>query len=470
MSDTPFVHRNDLLRSSYVRLAAIVLAIVFAVYLAAGAITYHLVSRDLGSRIQSGTRLMALELQDVYERSGEEALIAALNSRSKTADPEDQILWLGSGDGTHIAGQPLKSAGTLTTGDYRGGQIGRNDADTYFLTLIPVGALHMIVGQSYEESDAISETILAVFVAATLLSAIFAGLIALILARRAQKRIDTIDLTLRAVADGDLDSRIETRGDSDDLSRLSTKINAALERLATTVEAIRQVSVDIAHDLRTPINRLTIRLETLRDGLTDTPELEESASASLDEAQRITRTFDALLRISQIEAGARRARFHALPLDEIASSLRDAYEAVAEDAGQSLTLVEPAARDSKLVFGDRELLTQLFANLIENAIRHAGKGARISINIDRDGDTVTMAVTDDGPGIPAEEYDRVVGRFYRLEKSRTSDGSGLGLSLSNAIARLHNAEMVLGDARPGLRITVRFPPFEVALKEIGGHL
>ena len=469
MSGTPFVHRNDLLRSSHVRLAAIVLAIVFAVYLAAGAIAYHLVSRDLESRIQSGTRLMALELQDIYERSDEEGLIAALNSRSKTVDPEDQILWLGTRDGTYIAGQHLTSPGALATGDYRGGQIGRDDADTYYLTLIPIGALHMIVGQSYEESDAISETVLAVFVTATLLSAIFAGLIALLLARRAQMRIDTIDLTLRAVADGNLDSRIATSGDSDDLSRLSTKINAALERLATTVEAIRQVSVDIAHDLRTPINRLTIQLETLRDGLTDTPELEEKASASLDEAKRITRTFDALLRISQIEAGARRARFQALSLDEIASSLRDAYEAVAEDSGQSLTLVEPAGRDSKLVFGDRELLTQLFANLIENAIRHAGKGARISINIDRDGETVTMAVTDDGPGIPAEEYDRVVGRFYRLEKSRTSGGSGLGLSLSNAIARLHNAEMVFGDARPGLRITVRFPKFEFALKEIGGH-
>ena len=258
MSGTPFVHRNDLLRSSHVRLAAIVLAIVFAVYLAAGAIAYHLVSRDLESRIQSGTRLMALELQDIYERSDEEGLIAALNSRSKTVDPEDQILWLGTRDGTYIAGQHLTSPGALATGDYRGGQIGRDDADTYYLTLIPIGALHMIVGQSYEESDAISETVLAVFVTATLLSAIFAGLIALLLARRAQMRIDTIDLTLRAVADGDLDSRIATSGDSDDLSRLSTKINAALERLATTVEAIRQVSVDIAHDLRTPINRLTI--------------------------------------------------------------------------------------------------------------------------------------------------------------------------------------------------------------------
>ena len=234
------------------------------------------------------------------------------------------------------------------------------------------------------------------------------------------------------------------------------------------MEGIRQVSANVAHDLRTPVNRLGIRLEGLKSSLADNPEYEDQLDAALEESRTITRTFDAILRIAQIESGARRARFQSVPLSDIVRRLRDAFEAVVEDNGQSIRFNNDDISAGQLVFGDSELLTQMFANLIENAIRHAGPGAQIRVHLSSDISGVTLVVSDNGPGIPTDERDKVLDRFYRLDKSRSTAGSGLGLSLVRAIADLHDATLTLDDAGPGLMVVVHFPHFYNALRTNGG--
>jgi signal transduction histidine kinase len=232
-------------------------------------------------------------------------------------------------------------------------------------------------------------------------------------------------------------------------------VNAALDRLSHLVEGMRQVSNDIAHDLKTPLNRLRITIETAllhnEKGQPVTELLERAAS----ESDHINETFAALLAIAQIEAGARRARFGVIDLRAILSDIADVYTNVAEDAGDVFDYATSDDAPVK-VQGDRELVTQALANLIENAIRHCPPGSHIDCSIDTREGGIAVIVADDGPGIPADEREKVRERFYRLEKSRTTPGSGLGLSLVNAIAELHGGRLMLEDNRPGLRATLLF--------------
>jgi signal transduction histidine kinase len=247
-------------------------------------------------------------------------------------------------------------------------------------------------------------------------------------------------------------------GSGDDLDRLSTRINDALAQLETTVEGIRQVSVDIAHDLRTPISRLGIRLEELLAEARGQPALSQRLETASAEIRQITATFDSLLRIAQIEAGARKSRFQPVALPDIGASLYEAYLPVAEERQQRLEFKIATAAPA-LVHGDRDLLTQLFANLIENALKHCAAGASIRLEVgSRDG-LICMSVADNGPGIPAGERRNVTRRFYRLDKSRQSPGSGLGLALVKAISDLHGAALTLDDNGPGLVVKLTFEPY-----------
>ncbi len=221
------------------------------------------------------------------------------------------------------------------------------------------------------------------------------------------------------------------------------------------MEGLKQVSNDIAHDLRTPLSRLKQRLEAVQQEETASREDYEAAvSDALEQANTALATFSALLRIAQIESGSRRANFAELDLSALLDQLAMTYAPVAEDLDRSLAArIEPGIG----LRGDRELLTQLFVNLIENALRHTPAGTRIELALARDGTDLLAEVSDDGPGIPAAEREKVFRRFYRLETSRSTPGSGLGLSLVGAVAALHGIEITVGDNRPGLKVVLRFP-------------
>jgi signal transduction histidine kinase len=226
-----------------------------------------------------------------------------------------------------------------------------------------------------------------------------------------------------------------------------------LQRL---IQSVNETSSDIAHDLKHPLGRLRQRLEVARGNAQSVAAFREVISGALGEIDTIVATFEALLRITQIEAGAGRQRFAPVDLAALIGNVAEVYGPVIEDEGLSLDwTIKPAP--GVMVQGDRELLTQLFANIIENSIRHCPKGTRVTIRLLTAGDLAIARLCDTGPGIPEGERDKVFQRLYRLEKSRSRPGSGLGLSLVAAIAELHDAKIELSDNRPGLCVAIAFP-------------
>tara|TARA_R100000541_G_scaffold43221_1_gene50437 strand:- start:476 stop:1837 length:1362 start_codon:yes stop_codon:yes gene_type:complete len=272
--------------------------------------------------------------------------------------------------------------------------------------------------------------------------------------RLTEQRIEAISTTMEEVAEGKLAARIPIDETSnDDLDRVSTSINNTLEKLENLMESQVQISNDIAHDLRTPLQRLRQRLEKMANQqAVDTNE----AVIALAQTEDIINTFNALLRIAQIEAGDRRERFRRTDLRDLVINVYDAFEPTAEDAGQQLRL---KISDQPLyVLGDSDLLMQLISNLVENALRHTPEGTIISMEASFSNGAPLLCIADTGPGIAREDREKVFRRFYRGEKSRTSGGNGLGLSLCKAIAELHHAELMVSDNQPGVRILVDFPP------------
>jgi signal transduction histidine kinase len=267
------------------------------------------------------------------------------------------------------------------------------------------------------------------------------------------RRVDEINRTTRVIMHGDLTERIRTTGTGDELDELGQNLNDMLDRLRDLMEGLKQVSNDIAHDLRTPLSRLKQHLEAAREEARSVEDYEEAIGLALRETDIALATFGALLRIAQIETGTRRANFIALDLSALVRDLAMTYDVVAEDLGETLvSSVESGLR----IYGDRELLTQLFVNLVENALRHTPKGAHIRLSARKGSLGPIVEISDDGPGIPEAERANVFKRFYRLESSRSTPGSGLGLALVAAVVELHGAHIALGDNAPGLKVTVQF--------------
>ena len=269
--------------------------------------------------------------------------------------------------------------------------------------------------------------------------------------RSVAARIESINRTSRRIMEGELSERIESHGSGDEFDELVANLNAMLERIETLMDDVRRVSDNVAHDLRTPLGRLRTRLEQLRDAAGEgTPAA--LADAALDEADRMLATFNALLRIARIETGRRRHAFRRVDLAAVGNDVAELYAPLAEARGI-------AFRHSGIeapVSADADLLFQSLANLLDNAIKYTPEGGAVTLQVTSDDGTVTVVVADTGPGVPPGEREAVLRRFYRLEPARGVPGSGLGLSLVAAVARLHEATLTLGDNAPGLQVRLRF--------------
>lgn len=288
-------------------------------------------------------------------------------------------------------------------------------------------------------------------VAGTILLALAGGAI---MSLELVRRVEAISQTSREIMAGDLSRRVPTRGRNDEFDRLAASLNAMLDRIETLMHELREVTSDIAHDLRTPLTRLRQRLELASRRSTAPEELRAALENSAADVDDILETFAALLRIAQIEAHTNAAELAPLDLSEVLSDMVETYQSVAEEREQRLVAELPQRLP---IAGDRELLFQLFSNLIENAIRHCPAGSTIGVSARPAAHGVEVAIADDGPGIPVELRDKVFQRFYRLERSRTTEGTGLGLSLAAAIAKLHGASIELAGNEPGLRVRLLFP-------------
>lgn len=316
-----------------------------------------------------------------------------------------------------------------------------------------------IAADGVEKLDAAKRAILTAFAVAGLASLLLAGAGGLLIGRGVLRRIAAINATAGAVMAGRLDARVPARADGDEIDALGLNLNAMLERIHALMDNLKQVSSDVAHDLRTPLARLRQNLESAREEARTQPQFRAAIDAALAETDALLATFAALLRIAQIESKARRAAFAPVDLSGLLSLTADTYAAVAEDEGRRLDAdVAPGLR----VEGDRALLAQMAANLIENALRHTPPGARVTVALRRDGDAALVRIADDGPGIPAAERDKALRRFHRLERSRTTPGDGLGLALVAAVVDLHAGSLRLSDAAPGaaapgLAVDIRLP-------------
>jgi len=264
-------------------------------------------------------------------------------------------------------------------------------------------------------------------------------------------RVDAMSRTAEAIIDGDLSQRIPLRGTRDDLDRLADTLNRMLDRMQKLLTSVREASNNIAHDLRTPLSRLRQRLEDAREHAGSPAAQDQAVEAAKVEVDALLSTFAALLRIAEVEAGAQRAAFCRVDLTSVVATVAEAFAPSAEEEGRSLAA---NVASGVVVHGDRELLTQMLVNLVENALRHTPCGTAVRLSLRRQGRQAVLVVQDNGPGIPVAEQEQVLRRFHRLDRSRTTPGSGLGLSLVAAIVELHGAVLRLEDAQPGLRVRV----------------
>jgi signal transduction histidine kinase len=322
------------------------------------------------------------------------------------------------------------------------------------------GGLRLLVGRDVDDLTTLKsliETAINWGMGITLALALAGGFM---MSRSTTKRIEVINNTSRKIMSGHLSLRIPTRGTDDDFDQLADNLNQMLDRIVNLMEGIRHVSDSIAHDLRTPLTRLRNQLENTLMSV-DNDEAREQAGRAVAEADQLLATFNALLRIARLETRGNSADMKPVSLGVLVSDACELYGALAEDKEQSF---RQDLDEEVMIEGDRDLLFQMVSNLIDNAIKYTPEHGDIAVSVRGEEDTAVLQVSDSGIGIPESEKDQVFQRFYRVAKSRSLPGNGLGLSLVGAVTEIHQGHISLSDHRPdqdppGLTVTVRLPAY-----------
>jgi signal transduction histidine kinase len=444
-----------ILRSAAFRLTLVYAGLFFVSACVLFATVFVIATAALQSDMQAVLRTEAFQLADIHRRYGLLALAEQVTRRLsfRTRGP---IYYLVQGPTQQVLvgnlpGMPPVEGVVDFVRDRESAeaQDARSKLTGFGLTLSD--GTFVLVAQDSSRLIDMQHAIVQAFIWAgglTLLLAIATGVL---VGGRFVRRIDTIGRTSRAIMAGDLSARIPVRGNNDEIDRLVVGLNAMLDRIQQLMDGLRQVSSDIAHDLRTPLGRLRQRLEDARERACSVGDYEAATDAAITEADSLLEIFSALLRIAQIEAGAQKSGFSRVDLSGLMRNVADAYGPSAEDSRHRL---EVELADGIVLSGDRQLLAQLFSNLVENALNHTPAGSTVRLVLRATPGGFEAEVADDGPGIPESERDKVLDRFYRLDRSRTTKGSGLGLALVKAIAALHGLSLRLEDRKPGLAVVL----------------
>lgn len=434
----------------YSFLYSVLSALVFA-------LAYWFTQYEVQDWVFDQMRSDAATLVEIFELGGDEVLVDRVDALAEVSFQNARVYQLLNAEGAIVSGN-LSSVFENPLPDYLpaqelplAGEI-HDEVSGYWLRADDVGPYLLIQGAGDHIVLEILEALGMALVAGYLAVVILGLVVGVRIGRITERRIAAISNTLTEASCGNLASRIPTtRNARDDLSRVSTEINSMLDQIKRLLESQEQISNDIAHDMRTPLQHLRQRLEKLRDSPMIRP---DDISASLDQTEEIIATFNALLRIAQIEGSDRRERFAWNDLREVIGNVTEVFEPTAEDAGIELTNKVP---DEHLeVFGDKNLLTQLLSNLVENAIKHCPVGSKVLVLAETTPVGPTLRITDDGPGIECENRERIFRRFFRGEKSRNSPGNGLGLALAKAICDLHGAEITVSENDPGTTFEINF--------------
>ena len=449
-----------LLNSMPFRLA-LAFAALFLICFSVGAAFFYKNVQD--SSISTINRSLLAKHEDalsVYDEFGIEGVIKVVESHTDNPMQLRYGYHLATLDGGRLAGNVPSCTTQIGWLDIPGSELGIDSDENYRFLTAQLGSEYILsIGRSARELSNLQTSLLNSFFWTFIASTSLALLGGAILANRSHSRVRSIVSSMDSVANGNLNARLPISNRGDDIDNLSLNMNDALSLLQQQITGMKQVSANIAHDLKTPLNRLYIKIEEAASNAKNGQPVQQKLGEAIEEAANINSTFEALLRIAQIEAGARKAQFTAMDLVPTLETAVEVYDAVVEEHEQTIALyLENSVEENAglHLLGDRDLLLQMIVNIIENAIRHCPEGTDIVINAGVHNSVVWLSVCDNGPGIPEQEREKVFQRLYRLEASRTTKGSGLGLSLVKAVADLHCGSVSLHDNAPGLCVKVIF--------------
>ncbi|MGC0052541.1 sensor histidine kinase [Ochrobactrum sp. MYb15] len=456
--------------SALMRTTAARLSTLYLLLFAVGAVALVFYMTNLSASIINSQTQEALgeevaSIGKAYARGGIPQLVRTIDYRSRqpgaylylVADPSGRIL---SGNVEGVEPGVLDTDGIVERAfKYR--RYGEQGTETEHRAIAVVIALpngmRLLVGRDLGEPERFRDLVRSSLMLALGIMGVGALLIWFFVGRRALKRIDEVSRASQRIMDGDLTGRLPVNGSGDEFDRLSGNLNVMLGRILELNEGLKQVSDNIAHDLKTPLTRLRNRAEEALSGKKAGPEYREALEDIIGESDQLIRTFNAILMISRLEAGYSSENLENMPVASIVSDVAEMYEPVAEDAGATLTL---GALDDTPLHINRELVGQTVSNLVDNAIKYALVGenpAVVTLSMECDSQWVRIVVADNGSGIPEDKREQATERFVRLEESRTQPGSGLGLSLAKAVMKLHGGALRLEDNEPGLRAVLEFP-------------
>ncbi|MGN6621196.1 MAG: ATP-binding protein [Sphingomonas sp.] len=436
-------------RIAFTYSAAFALAIVLL-----GAIVYIAADADFRHQQDVGLTAEARDLGVSYREEGLTDLAETIATREQSSATNGYGYGLFDRGGRRIAGalrtrRPPAGFGTITFIDPREGP----DVARALATDLS-GGYRLVVAQDTEDVERLDRTILSLFGVAFGLIVLLGIVAALLLGNYLRRRLERLSAPARAIVGGDLDSRMPVGAGHDEFDQLALALNAMLDRIAQLLENLRQVSSDVAHDLRTPLARLRGQLEAALDGPREGAAYRAGLKRAIVQSDDLLRLFAAILRISEVEGGAVKRTFARVDVTDLVTDLCDSFAPAVADGGRTLAC---DAAPGLALNGDRELLAQALINLLDNAQHHTPVGTRIAVVAAGDGGTVRLTIADDGPGVAPEDRARITRRFARLDSSRGTPGHGLGLNLVVAVAQVHGGAVMIEDNRPGLSVTMTLP-------------
>ena len=436
--------------SSPVRQALVLLAMVFTILLTTLGIAYATLRASAEAAIHANLEQRAAGFQVA---ASPEAMQVLVGAEARAVDPGQRaIVYVAPGGRQTGNAKVVFDGGAIRLEPApRGRPLG---TDGYVPLSMNVAGGLLVIAESRAQIAELGRTFLAIlvfsFVPSLAVTAAYGGLAAW----RTGRRVRAIETALETLTAGQLDARAEVPG-RDDLARIARRLNTMASAHQDTFAALKQVSADIAHDLRTPLQRISALLQELADRLPDGSAEAGIAGEASDQAETAVAVFQSLLQIAQIESGSPRSRFEPLDLVEVSAKIVDLYRPSVEEAGARLVFAPPGG--PVRIRGDGGLIGQALSNLIENALRHAGPTPEITVSVSAGDSGAVLAVADDGPGIPEAERGLVTRRLYRREQSRTTPGNGLGLALVAAVAAVHDGSLRIADNAPGTRVELAFP-------------
>jgi signal transduction histidine kinase len=451
----------ETLRSSTFKLALIAIGAFGVIVSGIFSYVYLSTSAYVRSRSDGEIAAEATTLRDAYAQSGRDRLVELIRQRTADRSFAGHFYLLADPASAILAGNlgqwPLSVVTPSGWTEFRASPASPQAAERPLVRAVLEnlpGGDRLLVGRDISDLDSFAAKIRAAVLSIVILVFVMAGVASILVTRRTVGRIESINATSRAIMASGLDKRIPLRGSNDEWDRVAENLNLMLDRIQTLMGEVKQVSDNVAHDLRTPLTRMRGRLEKAHHR----PRQAEADQALIDdtiaELDVVLRIFLSITRISQIETQVRKSGFRSVNLADIAGEVVELYDAAAEEDGTRLVM---AGDREVTVTGDRDLIFDAVANVVDNALKHGRPAGRIVVASENVGGVPVISVTDDGPGIPADQHEQVFKRFYRLEQSRYTPGNGLGLSLVAAVARLHGARVEMLDNAPGLVFKVWFP-------------